>query len=685
MRIFAVCLSLLLQTSLIKGDGIKEPKGSKVSVLNKDLFPRFISRSPLVLMEWYAPWCGHCQELAPVFREAADRLAAMKKAGEIPQAVKFAKMNDGDEYNHAGRFGAEDMYNFSSYPALFIFKDGDLKNPEPYYGGREVDDIVFWMAAVAKGLDPIEEEMKARPGLYKGHTTDVLELSPETFNATVKMPSNLNNNVLYIVEFYSDRCPYCKILSPEIVTASQTLQSEEPRAIMSACNTRIYHDVAEQNGITGYPWVAAFYNGKKVEDMAGLGGADSVVRFAKRMIEEHYDESLGAAPVRQEVTYDNDGIMILDDERKAWAEADKAKWAEIEAQKEAGTYVEPEPEPQVEKKAPKTNHEEEERQRIEAERQEEEARARAQQEDRQQRREKDAKQAASPPSSGGSKYGHVLNAGNSPPPPGAKLGPGVDPELIKKSGLDAVSYIEKKIKDHEEQIDQYKVEALVEAKKNVYGHHSSHHENEAVEVTSSGVPISQADIDKGAAWRASLGRQTWFFLHTLAAKYPEYPSEIDQRAVRNLIGSLGQLYPCKLCRNHLRLKLMQDSLGPVRTENRTALATWLCELHNMVNVDTGKEHYHDCSPFNLDLQYLKDCGECEGPGAAPKKKVYESTDVNRDAERAVFDARHYAKDGVQYHSEMVEAMEALSNRMLELDTENILLKKAWPSDVPRPV
>jgi hypothetical protein len=30
-----------------------------------------------------------------------------------------------------------------------------------------VDDIVAWMAAVAKGLDPIEEEKKARPGLYK--------------------------------------------------------------------------------------------------------------------------------------------------------------------------------------------------------------------------------------------------------------------------------------------------------------------------------------------------------------------------------------------------------------------------------------------------------------------------------------------------------------------------------------
>lgn len=36
-------------------------------------------------------------------------------------------------------------------------------------GGREVDDMVAWMAAVARGKDPIEEEKKARPGLYKVH------------------------------------------------------------------------------------------------------------------------------------------------------------------------------------------------------------------------------------------------------------------------------------------------------------------------------------------------------------------------------------------------------------------------------------------------------------------------------------------------------------------------------------
>lgn len=44
--------------------------------------------------------------------------------------------------------------------------------------------------------------------------------------------------------------------------------------------------------------------------------------------------------------------------------------------------------------------------------------------------------------------------------------------------------------------------------------------------------------------------------------------------MRNFVAGLGQHYPCKLCRKHLRLKLMEPELGPVRTQNRTALSQW---------------------------------------------------------------------------------------------------------------
>ena len=44
----------------------------------------------VVLPPRYAPWCGHCQELAPKYREAANQLADMKKQGSIPIAVGLA-------------------------------------------------------------------------------------------------------------------------------------------------------------------------------------------------------------------------------------------------------------------------------------------------------------------------------------------------------------------------------------------------------------------------------------------------------------------------------------------------------------------------------------------------------------------------------------------------------------------
>jgi len=508
------------------GQGIKEPKGSKVSVLNKDLFPRFIARNPLVLMEWYAPWCGHCQELAPRYREAAEQLAKLKKAGEIPRAVKLAKMDDADEYNREGRFGAPDMYNFSSYPALYVFEDGEMK--DPYYGGREVEDIVFWMASLSKGLDPIEEEVKQRPGLYKKKTDALPDLSFETFNATVKRPAAEGNNAVYIVEFYSDRCPFCISLSPDIIVAAEKVRGEVPNAIVAACNSRIYGEVARSNGVTGYPWVAAFYNGEKVEDMAGLGGADSIVSFAKRVTEEVFNEGLGARPgsYHEPWAYDEEGLVVLDEATQKWRDQDAGRWKAIEDAKladEAARGAEAEAAPKPEAKA-------------------------------------EAKAAPKP-------------AAAAPKAAAAKA-------QVVASGEVQVAVAEASLEP------------------------------------------TQEDIDKGAMWRAKLGRQTWFFLHTLAAKYPDYPSEVDQRTMRNFVAALGQHYPCKLCRAHLQLKLADPALGPVRVENRTALALWFCQLHNMVNLDTGKTtasgapYVHECSAFKLDLEYLKDCGECEGPGSS---------------------------------------------------------------------
>ena len=74
-------------------------------MLNAGNFHRFIKRHPLTLMEFYAPWCGHCQDLGPEFRGAAAELAEM----DLATPVALAKLDDGQESNRALRAGAPSL------------------------------------------------------------------------------------------------------------------------------------------------------------------------------------------------------------------------------------------------------------------------------------------------------------------------------------------------------------------------------------------------------------------------------------------------------------------------------------------------------------------------------------------------------------------------------------------------
>jgi thiol-disulfide isomerase/thioredoxin len=52
----------------------------------------------------------------------------------------------------------------------------------------------------------------------------------------VLRPAAEANNAMWVVEFYSDRCPFCKSLSPEVVVAAERLAEEDPRVRVAAVN-----------------------------------------------------------------------------------------------------------------------------------------------------------------------------------------------------------------------------------------------------------------------------------------------------------------------------------------------------------------------------------------------------------------------------------------------------------------
>lgn len=99
-------------------------------------------------------------------------------------------------------------------------------------------------------------------------------------------------------------------------------------------------------------------------------------------------------------------------------------------------------------------------------------------------------------------------------------------------------------------------------------------------------PAPECPLDKD-----DLGRQTWGFLHSMAAYYPEKPTTCQSAFMSKFFHIFAQFYPCE----HCALDFQEDiKENPPVASTREELEKWLCERHNVVNVKLGKPVF-DCS------------------------------------------------------------------------------------------
>jgi protein disulfide-isomerase A1 len=115
----------------LKSEPVIETQEGPVHVLvGKSFHEEVVASEDDLLVKFYAPWCGHCKALAPVWEEVA---AELKDVKGIKIAKFDATMNEADGVEVQG------------YPTLKFYKNGKKSAPMAYEGGRTKDEIIDWL------------------------------------------------------------------------------------------------------------------------------------------------------------------------------------------------------------------------------------------------------------------------------------------------------------------------------------------------------------------------------------------------------------------------------------------------------------------------------------------------------------------------------------------------------------
>jgi len=144
-----------------------------------------------------------------------------------------------------------------------------------------------------------------------------------------------------------------------------------------------------------------------------------------------------------------------------------------------------------------------------------------------------------------------------------------------------------------------------------------------VNVAQGGVIMSKLGNETA---KAALGQATWKLLHTMTLRYPETPTDDEKEALKSYFYLTSRLYPCGECAAEFQQLLKKY---PPQTSSRRAAASWLCHVHNQVNIRLKKPEF-DCA--HLDETYDCGCGD-EPVSKSPSDPMDLEEDLGKSKDR----------------------------------------------------
>jgi len=242
---------------------------SAVVHLTQANFSKLVTGSDQIWMvEFYAPWCGHCKSLAPEYEKAAKALKGIVNIGAVDMTTD---QNVGAPYNIQG------------FPTIKFF--GTNKNsPIDYNGARSAQAIIDFVLSQAKSI--AQSRLTGGSGSSGSGSTSggqrtggnasgkgTIELTADNFQSTVV---NQNKDVFMVI-FYAPWCGHCKSAMPGWDAAAGEAQDGIK---FGKIDCTAHQSICGNYGVQGYPTIKAFVNGK-AEDYSGARDKSSFLSFAE--------------------------------------------------------------------------------------------------------------------------------------------------------------------------------------------------------------------------------------------------------------------------------------------------------------------------------------------------------------------------------------------------------------------
>ncbi|KAE9446658.1 hypothetical protein C3L33_21455, partial [Rhododendron williamsianum] len=244
----------------------------EVVVLTEDNFEKEVGQDRAALVEFYAPWCGHCKKLAPEYEKLA---ASFKKAKsvvigkvDLNLSLVFSVLLVVDCDEHKSLCS---KYGVSGYPTIQWFPKGSLE-PKKYEGPRNAEALVEFVNS------------EGGFSLIGVHVRDNVKIAATPLNVVVLTADNFDEVVLdekkdVLVEFYAPWCGHCKNLAPVYEKVATAFKLEDD-VVIANLDADKHKDLGEKYGVSGFPTLKFFPKSNKAgEDYDGGRDLDDFVTF----------------------------------------------------------------------------------------------------------------------------------------------------------------------------------------------------------------------------------------------------------------------------------------------------------------------------------------------------------------------------------------------------------------------